>query len=594
MLFLAVLLAAASVHASARPPNVILIMSDDQGYNDLSCHGNTILKTPHLDRLHAESIRLTNFHVDPACAPTRAALMTGRYSRRAGVWHVVLNPSLLRVGERTMAEAFAAGGYRTALFGKWHLGDNFPYRPQDRGFQDVVTFGGGVVGHTPDYWLNDYFDDHYLHNGRWEKFPGYCTDLWFRLAIRFARAERDRPFFIYLALNAPHSPFQVPASFVERYPGLPEKTQRFYAMISCIDDNIGRLRDALRESGLERDTILIFMTDNGSVDKTFTAGMLGNKASPYEGGHRVPCFIHWPAGGLVGGRDVPRLAAHFDLLPTLAGLCGLPTPLGVKYDGRDLTPLLRSAKAVWPDRTLVVEWQGEISPMKWQRSAVMTDRWRLVNGRELFDMQAALDQSLDVAAQNPDEVARLRSAYERWWADVSRRDGEQKQIPIGHPAANPVRLTAYDWMNESGKQSDMPWAHVHIVAGPLQNGWWPLRVECGGRYEFRLRRWPEESGLAINDQSDAVPPEKSWHPIEAARLRATKARLAIQDFDETHPVPDRASDVAFLVTLRPGNVRLQTWFLDEVGRSRGAYYVSVRRLDEDHHAEHGKRSLHSQ
>ena len=554
-------------------------MTDDQGYGDLACHGNPIVKTPHLDRLHADSVRLTNFHVDPACAPTRAALMTGRYSHRAGVWHVVLNPSTLRAGERTMAEVFAAGGYRTALFGKWHLGDNYPYRPQDRGFQEVITFGGGVVGHTPDYWLNDYFDDHYLHNGRWQRFPGYCTDVWFEQAIQFARERKDRPCFIYLAVNAPHTPLQAPQTYLDRYAGLPEKTQRFYAMITSIDDNVGRLQAALKESGLDRNTILIFMTDNGSIDKTFAAGMRGNKASPYEGGHRVPCFVHWPAGGLTGGRDVARLTAHFDLLPTLIALCALKQPADVRFDGTDLSPLLRDKAGSWPERTLVVEWQGEIKPVKWQRSAVMTDRWRLVNGGELHDLAAAPDQSRNVAAGQPAVVKQLREAYERWWADVSVRDDEVKEIPIGADAANPARLTAYGWINATGKQADMPWAHVHIVAGPLQNGYWPLRVERAGRYEIRLRRWPEESGLAINDLSDAVPPEKSWHPVEAAQLVATRARVTIQDFDQTCPVDGKAREVSFVAALKPGSTKLQTWFLDDQGRSRGAYYAAIRRLD---------------
>lgn len=573
LVFLLALLLGTLASASAKP-NVILIMTDDQGYGDLSCHGHPVLKTPHLDRLHGESVRLTNFHVDPACAPTRAALMTGRYSHRAGVWHVVMNPSVLRAGERTMAEVFAANGYRTALFGKWHLGENYPYRPEDRGFQEVITFGGGVVGHTPDYWLNDYFDDSYLHNGRWEKFPGYCTDVWFEQALRCAREKRDQPFFIYLAVNAPHSPWQAPQSYLDRYAGLPEKSQRIFAMIEAIDDNVGRLRAGLKESGLDRDTIVIFMTDNGATDKTFNAGMRGNKASPYDGGHRVPCFIHWPAGGLEGGRDVAELAAHFDLLPTLAGLCDLKSD--APTDGRDLTPLLRGKAETWPERTLVVEWQGEIVPVKWQRSAVMTDRWRLVNGVELYDMSTTPDQSRSVANKHPDVVKELRGSYERWWTDVSARDAEVKEVPIGHPSANPVRLTAYDWINETGKQADMPWAHVHVVAGPLQNGYWPLRVERAGRYEVRLRRWPEESALAINDTSDAVPPEKSWHPVASARLDATRARVSIGTFDETQRIDGNPHEVIFTAPLTPGSVKLQTWFLDDAGRSRGAYYVSVR------------------
>jgi arylsulfatase A-like enzyme len=558
---------------------VILIMTDDQGYADLACHGNPAIHTPHLDRLHAESVRLTDFHVDPACAPTRAALMTGRYSRRAGVWHVVLNPSVLRAGERTMAEVFADAGYRTALFGKWHLGDQFPYRPGDRGFEEVVTFGGGVIGHTPDYWLNDCFDDHYLRNGRWEPFSGYCTEIWFEEALRFARREDARPFFIYLPVNAPHSPFQVPEKYLARYADLPEKTRRFYAMIECVDEHLGRLRAGLAGSGLERDTILVFLTDNGSVDKNFGAGRRGFKASPYEGGHRVPCFLRWPGGGLDGGRDVDRLAAHFDLLPTLAGLCGVPLPAGLALDGRDLTPLLRDPAAPWPGRSLVVEWQGEIRPVKWHRSAVMSGPWRLIEGRELYDLRSDPGQKRDLAAAHGPMVASLRAVYERWWAEVSGRDEELREIPIGHPKADPVRLTAYDWINETGQQRDMPWAHAHIVAGPLQNGWWPLQVTTPGRYEFRLRRWPEESGLAINDTSDAEPPEKSWHPVEAATLVSTRARMRIGDFDETVPVTGNPREVVFAASLPAGGARLQTWFLDESGRSRGAYYVSVRRQD---------------
>jgi hypothetical protein len=376
-------------------------------------------------------------------------------------------------------------------------------------------------------------------------------------------------------VNAPHSPFQVPPSELDRYAGLPEKTQRFYAMITRIDENVGRLRAALAESGLERDTILIFMTDNGSVDKTFTAGMRGNKASPYEGGHRVPCFVHWPAGGLTAGRDVPRLTTHFDLLPTLISLCELKAPQAATFDGRDLAPLLRDPQAAWRERTLIVEWQGEIMPVKWQRSAVMNDRWRLVNGEELYDLESDPGQKSSVAAAHPDVVKTMRDAYERWWDDVAVRDHELKETPIGNAAANPVQLTAYGWINETGRQADMPWAHVHIVAGPLQNGWWPLRVERPGRYDIRLRRWPAESGLALNDNSDAVPPEKSWHPVEGARLVTTRARVKVQDFDETRAVDDRAAEVAFTVTLRAGSAKLQTWFLDAADRSRGAYYVSV-------------------
>ena len=202
--------AATSTPGRQAPPNVVLVVTDDQGYGDLGCHGNPILRTPNLDALYRRSVRLTDFHVGPTCAPTRASLMTGRYCNRTGVWHTIMGRSLLRRDEVTMADVFAAGGYRTGIFGKWHLGDNYPYRPQDRGFHEVLIHGGGGVGQTPDAWGNDYFDDTYLHNGTPEKFSGYCTDVWFDGAMRFIEDNRDRPFFAYLATNAPHSPYRVP------------------------------------------------------------------------------------------------------------------------------------------------------------------------------------------------------------------------------------------------------------------------------------------------------------------------------------------------------------------------------------------------
>ncbi|MEX2381863.1 MAG: sulfatase-like hydrolase/transferase, partial [Opitutales bacterium] len=219
-----------SAFAAEPKPNVILIMTDDQGYGDLGAHGNAMIRTPNLDRLHGESVRFTDFHVDPTCSPTRAALLTGRYSTRTGVWHTVMGRSILYRDEVTLAEAFAANGYRTGIFGKWHLGDNYPARPQDRGFQHVVIHGGGGIGQTPDYWGNDYTDDHYQVNGEWKPFEGYCTDVFFREATTFIKRQDDRPFLVYLSTNVPHSPYTVPEQY-ERYyleRGVPQPMAAFY------------------------------------------------------------------------------------------------------------------------------------------------------------------------------------------------------------------------------------------------------------------------------------------------------------------------------------------------------------------------------
>jgi arylsulfatase B len=551
-----------------QPPNVVLVLTDDQGYGDLGCLGNPILHTPNIDALYGQSLRLTDFHVGPTCSPTRAALMTGRYCNRTGVWHTVMGRSLLRRDEVTMADVFTAGGYRTGIFGKWHLGDNYPFRPQDRGFQEVLVHGGGGVGQTPDFWGNDYFDDIYWHNGTLEKHTGYCTDIWFDGAMRFIEANRDRPFFAYIATNAPHAPYHVAEKYSSLYAGKEVPNAGFYGMIANIDENVGRLRSRLKTLGLEENTILIFMTDNGTAagfqgKRGFNAGMRGTKGSEYDGGHRVPCFIRWPAGGLGGGKDIARLTAHIDLLPTLIDMCGLPRPVGVKFDGVSLVPLFRGADADWPDRVLITDSQRVEQPQKWRQSAVMTDRWRLVDGRELYEIHADPGQRNDVSSKDPEVVNRLRQAYEDWWMSVSPRFGECCEIIIGSDKENPARLTCHDWHG-----SDLPpWDQTHVLKGEQANGFWAVEVAQAGEYEFSLRRWPGEVDQPINA---AIPGGRA--------IQVSKARLTIGEIDLTEPVAEKAKEVVFRTPLKPGKTKLQTWLIADDGASRGAYFVYVKRI----------------
>jgi len=553
----------ATAQEGRRQPNVILVMTDDQGYGDLGCHGNEIIRTPNLDRLHSQSTRLTNFHVDPTCSPTRSSLMTGRYSSRTGVWHTIMGRSILGRDETTVADAFAAGGYRTAIFGKWHLGDNYPYRPQDRGFQEVLIHGGGGVGQGPDYWGNDYFDDTYCHNGEWKPFKGYCTDVWFDGAMRFIEANRDRPFFVYLSTNAPHGPFNVDEKYSKPYEdkGVAERRAKFWGMITNIDENMGRLMQRLRELELERDTILIFMTDNGS-SAGLSGGRRGNKGSEYDGGHRAPFFIRWPAGGIEAGVDVDRLTAHLDVLPTLIGLCGLQRPEGVAFDGTSVAPLLRGRAAEWPERTLLVHSQRIEHPEKWRKCAVMTDRWRLVNGEELYDMRADPEQAQNVADAHPEVVQELRKAYEDWWADLSARFDEYVEIVIGADEANPCRLMSHDWHGQRPA-----WSQGSVRSGAKSNGFWAVDVARAGTYELSLRRWATEVDAPI---AAAIEGGKA--------ISATTARLTIADVDMTKPIPEGAHEVTFRVQLKAGKTRLQTWFADEKGEECGAYYCYVRRV----------------
>lgn len=574
-------------------PNVVLVLTDDQGYGDLGCHGNPILKTPHLDRLHADSVRLTDYHVGPTCAPTRAGLMTGHYANSTGVWHTIGGRSLLRQHEVSMADFFRHGGYRTGLFGKWHLGDNVPYRPQDRGFDNVVTHGGGGVGQTPDYWGNNYVDDVYWTGSAFRKFAGYCTEVWFREAMRFIDANRDRPFFCYIPTNAPHSPHIVPPAYSEPYLAATPHRDRanYYGMVSNIDANVGVLRAFLEEIGLSHDTIFIFMTDNGSggglevdadnfVTSGFNAGMRGKKNSEYDGGHRVPCFIHWPAGGLTGGRDVTRLSANVDLLPTLMDLCNLGDPAQHDFDGRSLAPLLHNPEVEWPDRIMVTDSQRLAYPIKWRKSAVMTDRWRLVNGEELYDMAADPGQREDVAAARPDLVDLLRAGYEAWWEKVSRQFDAEIPIPLGGDE-HEVLLTTHDWRNE---ECECAWNQSLIRQGIRCNGYWEVDVVHAGRYRFELRRWPREEDIPLTAglPGEPVPFEEltalggygggSAIPVQSASIRIAGMEATRQLAFDTHAV-------CFELELPAGPAHLQTHFAVSEDDSLGAYYVYVSSPD---------------
>ena len=583
---------------STRQPNVILVMTDDQGYGDMSCYGNPSLRTPELDRLYGSSVRFADFHVDPTCSPTRAALMTGRYSSRTGVWLTYAGRHYLRRDEVTMADVFSENGYRTAIFGKWHLGDNYPFRPNDRGFDESLVHGSGVIGETPDYWGNDYYDDVYLRNGAAEQAKGYCTDVWFDETARFAEAHRDRPFFVYLPTNSPHGPHHVPRKYVEPYldmEGVPDSRAHFYGMCANIDENIGRLRARLEALGLADNTIIVFLTDNGTAagvgtaEKNgpavngFNAGMRGTKSSVYEGGHRAACFAHWPGGGLNGGQDIEPLACHMDLLPTLIDLCSLQAPAGVAFDGTSLAPLLRGDAGEWPDRTLCIHHQGRFGepvheglPIKYKDYCVLTDRWRLV-GRELYAIKADPGQDHDVAAQHPTVVQQLTQVYEAWWEDVSERFDEYCPVVIDPQKQETTVLTGQGWHGDV-----IPYNQQHVRAGLQGNGYWMIDVTQKGTYEIELRRWPVE----LDEPIDALVPLGELDPdrldvesrllkLPSGAIRPVAARLLVGGVDQTADVVSGDKAVTFRVDLEEGEQRLQTWLTDADGESWGAYYVYV-------------------
>jgi arylsulfatase B len=567
-------------------PNVVIVITDDQGYGDLSCHGNPILKTPRLDELHGESVRLTDYHVAPTCSPTRSAFLTGHWTNRTGVWHTIMGRSMLREDEVTMGDVFSDAGYATGMFGKWHLGDNYPYRPEDRGFGEVMRHGGGGVGQTPDHWDNAYFDGAYWHNSEITPVEGFCTDVFFDYAKRFIKKQHQQgtPFLAYIATNAPHGPMHSPPEFSKPYADQNTGLANFYGMIANIDYNVGQLVDLLDEMGIAENTIFIFTTDNGtsSGDKVFNAGMRGKKGSFYDGGHRVPFFIRWPAKKLVGGRDVDMLTGYTDVLPTLISLCDIKAPAGVKFDGTDLSPLLFDTAKDWPDRILVTDSQRVKDPIKWKSSAVMTDRWRLCNGRQLFDIDADPGQRRDVALQHPAVVQRLRDFYEAWWAELEPTFAQSTAIHLGHPAENPARLTSHDWITTRLT----PWNQSHVRAamnGDRNTGFWNVEVTQPGTYQIRLRRWPEEVDRPITaalPAGDPVPGVRAYRETPGKGIPVTKARLQLGSFEASKSIPAGANEVVFETKLKPEKTRMTATFETEDGEIFGAYFAYVERLEQ--------------
>ena len=586
LFFLCTILIAAATAQAAKRPNVVLVITDDQGYGDLSCHGNPVLKTPHLDKLHSESVRLTDYHVAPTCSPSRAALITGHWTNRTGVWHTIMGRSMLRANEVTIGKILGDGGYHTGMFGKWHLGDNYPYRPEDRGFQEVLRHGGGGVGQTPDFWDNAYFDGSYFHNGKAVPAKGFCTDVFFDYAKRFINKVKDddKPFFVYLCTNAPHGPMHSPEKFSAPYTKQGVNVGNFFGMIANIDHNVGQMRAFLKKKGLAENTIFIFTTDNGTSSgaNVHNNGMRGRKGSEYDGGHRVPFFMHWPKGGLNKGRDVNMITSYVDIVPTLIDYCDVPSPKGVKFDGVNIRPLIEDKAKNWPDRILITDSQRVRDPIKWRKSAVMTDQWRLINGKELYDIKADPSQKKDVASANPAVVKRLTKRYDAWWDEIVPTFGKPTAIYLGAkaPLANPVTLTCHDWIADRLT----PWNQRHIRSAekrPGYTGFWAVDVKSAGNYTVELRRWPKESGASITAELKAgadVPGVTPFRAHPGKFFGAVKAHLKLGGQELALPVKQGAKSVTFELKLKPGRDELWAKFTDADGVPMGAFYAYVTKI----------------
>lgn len=531
--------------APHKRPNIVLFVSDDQGFGDLSLHGNPVLHTPNLDRIARQGAEFTQFHVNPVCSPTRASLLTGRYYYRTGVVDTYMGRSMMYNDEVTIAEVLQNAGYKTGIFGKWHLGDHYPLRPMEQGFEEVLVHAGGGIAQPsdpPDG--NSYFNPKLMHNGKPEQRDGYCTDVFFNAAMEFVSANKQRPFFTYLATNAPHVPLQVDERYVAPYRGkVDETTARTYGMLANLDENAGRLLDHLKNEGLEENTILIFISDNGPTPARYNSGMRGLKGTVYEGGIRTPLFVRWP-GTVLAGTQIDRLAAHIDLFPTLLEACGIRVPATDKLDGVSLYPLLKKPQnaAPWPDRTLYFQWHRGDRGELYNNCAARNQRYKMVNGKELYDLEADPAESHDIAMSQPARLAELRTGYEAWFRDVSAtRNFEPPRIYIGTKYENPVLLTRQDWRGPLAS-----WA-------PGGLGYWEVDVKDSGVYELTLL-FPEAKENAT-----------AW-----ASLGGARAEVAV--------TPGAKSAVIKLSGVAPGLSRAEAGLTLSAKPPIGPDYLNVNRL----------------
>lgn len=467
-------------------PNVLLILTDDQGWGDLGINGNPVLETPNLDALGKSSIRFDRFYVSPLCAPTRASILTGRYHLRTGTSWVTHRNEVMRASEKTIAEYLKDAGYVTGCFGKWHNGEQYPNDPIGQGFDE---FFGFKAGH-----LNNYFNTTLVHNEEPVKTKGYITDILADKAIKFIREHKEGPFFCYVPFNAPHSPFQVPDKYFKKYKakGLDDKNASVYGMVENLDDNIERLLNTLDSLKLTENTIVIYLTDNGPNGVRYNGGMKGIKGNVDEGGIRVPFFIRWP-GHLPEGEVIKEHASHIDILPTLLDLCGIKyTPVN-PLDGRSLVPLLENANQSWHDKSIYsIQNNGQDTYLA---SSVRTDHYMFVldhkENAHLYDMIKDPGQKVDILDSNKTLGDSLQQALLNWYKDVTKNGIVPPPVPAGYEESPLTDLPAPEAKLAGDLQwkGKMGWAHDWIINWKNKNdiASWNVKIDQPDTFEVLLK-----------------------------------------------------------------------------------------------------------
>ena len=532
---------------AAEKPNVVFILSDNQSYYEMSCHGHAEIQTPHIDKLAGQSTEFTNFHAPPFCSPSRAVILTGRYAMRSGVFTTISGRSILHKDEKTLPQFLKPHGYQSAIFGKWHLGFSYPYRPQDRGFDEVFVHGGGGVGQMEDYYGNSLFDTTFIHNGKVSPSKGYCTDVLFDRAMDYieAKHKEKKPFFCFVSTPVTHSPHHGPKELVAKLKadGI-EGNLQLYAQVQNLDTNIGRMMKKIKELGLAKDTILVYASDQGMNDRGAPHGD-NRKGLGYDPAHHVPFMLRLPGAD---PKIISRLAGMIDFFPTILDLCGIKRPNNI--DGISLKPLLVEKKGYPADRTLIIQCPRSRQATKWKNSAVKTDRWRLVNGAKLYDVSVDPRQNTNIAQKNPTVVNQLRNAYEAYWADLPDQSTTLSRHLLGHPdCLDEIVLNGMDWYRGAS-----PW-NSGAYKRPT-NGVWAVTLSEQGRYQFECRRFPRAAKKAIG---------------------ASMAEIKIGSHTAESNLADGDKKATFELTLEAGDYDLEASFANRHKRF-GALWVYVKKL----------------
>lgn len=559
-------------------PNVIIVLSDDQGYGDFSCNGNPILQTPALDQLALEGLQFSDFHVSPYCTPTRGQLLSGMDALHNKAATVGAGRNTMQHDIQTMPEIFRQNGYRTGMFGKWHLGDNYPDRPMDRGFEKSVWIRGWGLLSESEY-DNDYYRTRYMDGNKTIQSEKYCTDLWFDEAIKWmdAMSNADKPFFAYIPTNAPHGPFNAPKEDFDFYKDKvsDSATAGFFGMLRNIDKNMARLDQWLTAKHLKENTIVIYMNDNGGTGgvNLYNAGMRGKKGEVYEGGHRAVCFFRWPAGKLGSARTITTTTQVQDLLPTFIDLLKFEEPVQPgHFDGVSLIPLLKQ-KGTLKDRMFVVQYGGSSRPEKYF-SCVVWNEWRLVGNNEMYNIKSDPGQQHNIAKAHPEKFQKMLAFYNKWWATNEKEIDRFVPIVVGAPQQLSSILTADFW--ENGDYVNTQWK-VAQVQGPPAGGIWHIKVEKEGWYKAELSRWPFHLNQALN--TAGITKAVGGTPLRTGKsLPIEKGCLSV---NESAPVTEvkanaQATLIEMKVKLSRKDSTLRAWFQNNKGKDVcGTYYLRL-------------------